>query len=317
MSIRSAKIENFSNKPNFSLFKFRECRQFGKKSYLCTTVVFMYNLATNSNKRETFMKYFSFCILGALLLASCATNRRAAYLQEARADQPVPIEQDYQIRIKPLDRLTVTVNSKNPELAAPFNAASSYNSLSNNPNYTSTTSALQILTVDKEGRIQLPIIGEVDCSGLTRDELAKKIEEDIRAKKMVNDPIVVVQFADVKFSVLGEVARPGQFSITKDRISLFDALAMAGDLTIFGQRDNVALIREENGQRTIHYFDLKDPQILASPYFYLQQDDVIYVTPNKYKAQSGEINQNRSFYLSIISTVVSVATLIVTITKIK
>lgn len=264
------------------------------------------------------MKRFWFCILGTILLASCATNKRAAYLQQAQADLPVPIEQDYQIRIKPLDRLTITVNSKDPELAAPFNAASSFNSLSNNPTYSSSSNGtLQILTVDKEGRIQLPIIGEVDCNGLTRNELAKKIEDDIRQKQMVNDPIVVVQFADVKFSVLGEVAHPGQFSITKDRISLFDALAMAGDLTIYGQRDNVALIREEKGQRTIHYFDLKDPNILTSPYFYLQQDDVIYVTPNKYKAQSGEINQNRSFYLSIISTVVSVATLIVTITKIK
>jgi len=174
---------------------------------------------------------------------------------------------------------------------------------------------LQILTVDKEGRIQLPIIGEIECSGLTRNELAEKIATTIRKNGMVNDPIVVVQFADVRFSVLGEVARPGQFAITKDRISLFDALAMAGDLTIFGQRENVALIREENGQRTIHYFDLKDPNILTSPYFYLQQDDVVYVTPNKYKAQAGEINQNRSFYISLVSVAVSVATLLVTITK--
>ena len=109
--------------------------------------------------------------------------------------------------------------------------------------------------------------------------------------------------------------RPGQFSITKDRISLFDALAMAGDLTIYGQRENVALIREENGMRTVHYFDLKNPDILTSPYFYLQQDDVVYVTPNKYKAQAGEINQNRSFYISLVSVAVSVATLLVTITR--
>ena len=146
-------------------------------------------------------------------------------------------------------------------------------------------------------------------------ELAKKIENTIRENGMVHDPIVIIQFADVKFSVLGEVARPGQFSITKDRISLFDALAMAGDLTIYGQRENVALIREENGMRTVHYFDLKNPDILTSPYFYLQQDDVVYVTPNKYKAQAGEINQNRSFYISLVSVAVSVATLLVTITR--
>ena len=262
------------------------------------------------------MKHLWIFILGALLLASCATNKRAAYIQQVQTDIPTAIEQDYQIRIKPLDRLTVTINSKDPELAAPFNAASSYNSLNGLSSYSSSSNGnLQILTVDKEGKIQLPIIGEIDCDGLTRNELAKKIENTIRENGMVHDPIVIIQFADVKFSVLGEVARPGQFSITKDRISLFDALAMAGDLTIYGQRENVALIREENGMRTVHYFDLKNPDILTSPYFYLQQDDVVYVTPNKYKAQAGEINQNRSFYISLVSVAVSVATLLVTITR--
>ena len=262
------------------------------------------------------MKHLGIFILGALLLASCATNKRAAYIQQVQTDIPTAIEQDYQIRIKPLDRLTVTINSKDPELAAPFNAASSYNSLNGLSTYSSSSNGnLQILTVDKEGKIQLPIIGEIDCDGLTRNELAKKIENTIRENGMVHDPIVIIQFADVKFSVLGEVARPGQFSITKDRISLFDALAMAGDLTIYGQRENVALIREENGMRTVHYFDLKNPDILASPYFYLQQDDVVYVTPNKYKAQAGEINQNRSFYISLVSVAVSVAKLLVTITR--
>ena len=262
------------------------------------------------------MKHLGIFILGALLLASCATNKRAAYIQQVQTDIPTAIEQDYQIRIKPLDRLTVTINSKDPELAAPFNAASSYNSLNGLSSYSSSSNGnLQILTVDKEGKIHLPIIGEIDCYGLTRNELAKKIENTIRENGMVHDPIVIIQFADVKFSVLGEVARPGQFSITKDRISLFDALAMAGDLTIYGQRENVALIREENGMRTVHYFDLKNPDILTSPYFYLQQDDVVYVTPNKYKAQAGEINQNRSFYISLVSVAVSVATLLVTITR--
>ena len=262
------------------------------------------------------MKHLGIFILGALLLASCATNKRAAYIQQVQTDIPTAIEQDYQIRIKPLDRLTVTINSKDPELAAPFNAASSYNSLNGLSSYSSSSNGnLQILTVDKEGKIQLPIIGEIDCDGLTRNELAKKIENTIRENGMVHDPIVIIQFADVKFSVLGEVARPGQFSITKDRISLFDALAMAGDLTIYGQRENVALIREENGMRTVHYFDLKNPDILTSPYFYLQQDDVVYVTPNKYQAQAGEINQNRSFYISLVSVAVSVATLLVTITR--
>lgn len=262
------------------------------------------------------MKHLGLFILGALLLASCASNKRAAYLQQAQADFPTPIEQDYQIRIKPLDRLTVTINSKDPELAAPFNAASSYNSLSG-LSYSGSTSNgnLQILTVDKEGRIQLPIIGEIECDGLTRNELAKKIANTIRENGMVHDPIVIVQFADVKFSVLGEVTRPGQFAITKDRISLFDALAMAGDLTIYGIRTDVAVAREVDGVRTIEYLDLTSKELFNSPAFYIQQNDVIYVKPNKYKAQAGEISQNRNFYLSLVGTAISVATLIITLTK--
>ena len=262
------------------------------------------------------MKHLGIFILGALLLASCATNKRAAYIQQVQTDIPTAIEQDYQIRIKPLDRLTVTINSKDPELAAPFNAASSYNSLNGLSSYSSSSNGnLQILTVDKEGKIQLPIIGEIDCDGLTRNELAKKIENTIRENGMVHDPIVIIQFADVKFSVLGEVARPGQFSITKDRISLFDALAMAGDLTIYGIRTDVAVAREVNGVRTIEYLDLTSTDIFNSPAFYLQQNDVVYVKPNKYKAQTGEISQNRNFYLSLVGTAISVATLIVTLTK--
>ena len=264
------------------------------------------------------MKHLGIFILGALLLASCATNKRAAYIQQVQTDIPTAIEQDYQIRIKPLDRLTVTINSKDPELAAPFNAASSYNSLNGLSTYSSSSNGnLQILTVDKEGKIQLPIIGEIDCDGLTRNELAKKIENTIRENGMVHDPIVIIQFADVKFSVLGEVARPGQFSITKDRISLFDALAMAGDLTIYGQRENVALIREENGMRTVHYFDLKTRTSSRRPTSTCNRTTSSMSRRTNTKAQAGEINQNRTFYLSIVSTVVSVATLIVTITKIK
>mgnify|MGYP000774258756 FL=1 len=262
------------------------------------------------------MKHLGIFILGALLLASCATNKRAAYIQQVQTDIPTAIEQDYQIRIKPLDRLTVTINSKDPELAAPFNAASSYNSLNGLSSYSSSSNGnLQILTVDKEGKIQLPIIGEIDCDGLTRNELAKKIENTIRENGMVHDPIVIIQFADVKFSVLGEVARPGQFSITKDRISLFDALAMAGDLTIYGIRTDVAVAREVNGVRTIEYLDLTSKDLFNSPAFYIQQNDVIYVKPNKYKAQAGEISQNRNFYLSLVGTAISVATLIITLTK--
>lgn len=255
-------------------------------------------------------------VLTALLVTSCASQKRAWYLQDAQPFTPEQIAENGQIRIKPLDRLTIVVNSKDPELAVPFNSSSSLSSLTGATNYGSATNqSLQIRTVDENGQLEMPVIGKIECKGKTRSELAQAIADKIVEGGYINDPTVNVQFADMKISVIGEVARPGHYDVTRDKLSIFDALAMAGDLTIYGQRENVALIREENGMRTVHYFDLKNPDILTSPYFYLQQDDVVYVTPNKYKAQAGEINQNRSFYISLVSVAVSVATLLVTITR--
>ena len=255
-------------------------------------------------------------VILALLVSSCASQKRAWYLQDANPFTPEEIAESGQIRIKPLDRLTVVVNSKDPELAVPFNSSTSLSSVTGVASYSSATNqSLQIRTVDENGMLDMPVIGKIDCKGKTRSELAQAIADKIVEGGYINDPSVNVQFADMKISVIGEVARPGHYDVTRDKISIFDALAMAGDLTIYGQRENVALIREENGMRTVHYFDLKNPDILTSPYFYLQQDDVVYVTPNKYKAQAGEINQNRSFYISLVSVAVSVATLLVTITR--
>lgn len=264
------------------------------------------------------MKHFRLLVpaILALLVSSCASQKRAWYLQDANPFTPEQIAESGQIRIKPLDRLTIVVNSKDPELAVPFNSSTSLSSVTGVASYSSATNqSLQIRTVDENGMLDMPVIGKIDCKGKTRSELAQLIADKIVEGGYINDPSVNVQFADMKISVVGEVARPGQYDVTRDKISIFDALAMAGDLTIYGQRENVALIREENGMRTVHYFDLKKPDILASPYFYLQQDDVVYVTPNKYKAQAGEINQNRSFYISLVSVAVSVATLLVTITR--
>lgn len=257
-----------------------------------------------------------FAAVTALILASCSAQKRVWYLQDAEPSTPEQIAQLGQIRIQPLDRLTIVVNSKDPELAVPFNTSTSYNSLSGIPTAsTSGTQSLQIRTVDEEGMLEMPLIGKVECKGKTRSELSEAIAAKIREDGYINDPTVNVQFADMKISVVGEVARPGEYQIKTDRISLFDALAMAGDITVYGIRTEVAVIREQNGVRTIEYIDLTSKEAFASPMFYLQQNDVVYVKPNKYKAQAGEISQNRNFYLSLVGTAISVATLIVTLTK--
>lgn len=255
-------------------------------------------------------------LLAAALLASCAAEKRVWYLQDAQSGVPEKILQDGQIRIKPLDRLTVVVNSRNPELAVPFNAWTSYSSLSaSGTSSVSGQSSLQILTVDENGILPMPVIGDVEAAGKTRNELAREIAGKIAAEGYINDPKVNIEFADMKISVTGEVASPGTYNITRDRITIFDALAMAGDMTVYGIRDEVIVEREVNGVRTFETLDLTSTKVFESPAFYLQQNDIVYVKPNKYKAQAGSISQNRSFYLSLVGTAISVATLIVTLTK--
>ncbi|WP_418983009.1 polysaccharide biosynthesis/export family protein [Alistipes sp.] len=258
---------------------------------------------------------FTAALVTILLLASCSAQKRAWYIQDAQPFTPEQIVQNGQIRIKPLDRITVVVSSKTPELAVPFNAWSSYNSVSGTPSQASGPQSLQILTVDENGMLGMPLIGQVEAAGKTRGELARAIADKIIAEGYFNDPAVNVEFADMKISIIGEVTRPGYYDLTRDKISIFDALALAGDITVFGLRNEVTVTREVDGVRTVEVIDLTSREAFDSPAFYLQQNDVVYVKPNKYKAQTGEISQNRNFYLSLAATAISVATLIVTLTK--
>ena len=252
----------------------------------------------------------------AVLLVGCNASKRIIY-DFNKEESVKAMLADGQIRIKPLDRLTVVVSSQNPELAAPFNAPTSYNSLSHNPLGAASTNGLQSLqvrTVAEDGTMEFPLIGKVDCKGKTRKELSDEIAKKIIEGGYISDAIVNIQFADMKFFVLGEVARPGQFDITRDKITVLEALAMAGDMTIYGNRANVAVIRR-NGEKEYEVFELNflEGNQMTSPAFYLQQGDVIYVQPNKYKAATSEINQNRTFWLSIVSTLITATSLVLTI----
>ena len=262
------------------------------------------------------MKKYGYIAFVLCVLAGCASQKQISYLQDVPDDYRQKITQDYDLRIHPDDLLSIMVNSKDPELAVPFNSATSYNSLTGtNISGAANSQALQMRTVDENGMLEMPVIGKIECKGKTRSELAQAIAEKIIDGGYINDPTVNVQFADMKISVIGEVARPGHYDVTRDKVSIFDALAMAGDMTVYGVRSEVAVTREVDGVRTIEYLDLTSTDIFNSPAFYLQQNDVVYVKPNKYKAQTGEISQNRNFYLSLVGTAISVATLIVTLTK--
>ncbi|MBR1962096.1 MAG: polysaccharide biosynthesis/export family protein [Alistipes sp.] len=255
-------------------------------------------------------------ILLAALLVGCNASKRIVY--DFNKDEAVKsVIGDGLIRIKPYDRLTVIVSSQNPELASPFNAPSSFHSVSPNPLMSSSVNgvqSLQIRTVDENGFLEMPIIGKVNCNGKTRNELAADIAKRIIDGGYISDAFVNIQFADMKIFVLGEVTRPGQFDITRDKVTVLEALAMAGDMTIYGNRANVAVIRRV-GEKNYEVYELNflEGDQMSSPAFFLQQGDVVYVQPNKYKAATAEINQNRTFWLSIVSTLITATSLVLTI----
>jgi polysaccharide export outer membrane protein len=257
---------------------------------------------------------FVYLFLFAGLLVSCGSPKNVVYLQDVEPLKQQSIEHPYEMIIHQDDLLAIMVNSKDPELAMPFNmpmVSYQLGSLS-----TPQQRVLGYL-VDKEGNIDFPILGKLKVSGLTRMQLTGLIKNRLISEDLIKDPIITVQFLNFKVSVMGEVSRPGSFTINSDRVTLLEALSMAGDLTIYGKRDRVAVIREVGDKRTILFHDLRSADVFESPCYYLQQNDIVYVEPNKARAGQSEINQNNSVgvWLSAISILTSVIALIVNLSK--
>ncbi|HIX23008.1 MAG TPA: polysaccharide biosynthesis/export family protein [Candidatus Parabacteroides faecavium] len=249
-----------------------------------------------------------------ILFSACNSTKEVVYLQDVVPLKQQDIERKYEVFIHEDDLLSIMVNSKDPELALPFNMPLvTYQIGSESPGQQRVLGYL----VDTNGDIDFPILGKIHVAGLSRLELRDLIKEKLISGDYIKDPVVTVQFLNYKVSVMGEVARPGSFTITGDRITLLEALSMAGDLTIYGRRDRVAVIREENGKRTILFHDLRSSEIFTSPCYYLQQNDIVYVEPNKAKAGQRDINQNNSVsvWLSAVSVLAAVASLLVTVFK--
>ena len=266
------------------------------------------------------MKIHSLLIIGlcALLLSGCSSYKKVPYLQDADAvnilQQELPM---YDAKIMPKDLLTITVNTSDPEAAAPFNLT--VQTASNAANFGSLNrqTMLQQYLVSNEGTIDFPVLGSLQVSGLTKSEAENLIREKLGAY-LKETPIVTVRMTNYKISVLGEVAKPGMFTINNEKVNIFEALALAGDLTIWGMRDNVKLIREDaEGQREIIDLNLNKADIVTSPYYYLQQNDILYVTPNKTKAKSSDVGQSTSLWLSGTSIFVSLINILVTFLVLK
>ena len=258
--------------------------------------------------------YMLMCVV--VLCTSCASSKKVVYLQDVVPLKQQDIEQKYEVYVHNDDLLAIMVNSKNPELALPFNMPMVTYQLGSGSTGSGGQRMLGYL-VDSNGDIDFPILGKLHVAGLTRMQLTEMIKQRLIDEDLIKDPIVTVQFLNYKVSVMGEVNAPGSFNISGDRITLLEALSRAGDLTIYGRRDRVAVIREKDGKRTILMHDLRSSDIFNSPCYYLQQNDIVYVEPNRAKAEQTDINQNKtlSVWFGAISVLVSIASLIVTLTK--
>ncbi len=256
-------------------------------------------------------------ILLLFLVVSCQSYKKVPYMQDANVVNEVTQHEGlYDAKIMPKDLLTIVVSCTSPELAAPFNlTVASPSNLSTSTTLTTTQPVLQPYLVDNEGMISFPVLGELKLGGLTKKEAERMIVDKLKPY-ITETPIVTVRMVNYKISVIGEVTRPGTFTISNEKVNLLEALAMAGDMTVYGLRDNVRLIREDsNGKQQIITLDLNKAETILSPYYWLQQNDIIYVTPNKAKARNSDIGNSTSLWFSATSILVSLASLLFNILK--
>ena len=269
-----------------------------------------------SMKLSRLMLYACLPVL-LLATASCSTYKKINYLQDVVPDKAERIAINKGILIQPKDMISIVVSSRNPELALMFNLpVISYQAGSEVVSGQGTQRLLGYV-VDNDGNIDFPVLGLIKAAGMTRWELANEIKSMIIEQNYIKDPVVTVEFMNFKISVMGEVRAPGTYTIEGDKITLLQALSLAKDLTIFGRRDNVSVIREQDGERVIYQVDLRSVSLFESPAYYLQQNDIVYVEPNKVRAGQSTINENNvksvSLWVSVGSFLTSLAVLIVNI----
>ena len=232
------------------------------------------------------------CLLAIIIFSSCASRKDFVYLQDMDELQEYPMVQKYEAIIHRDDRLSIIVNSKNPELSLPFNMSGSRSysveadgSISNNEVGVLSDEKEKGYLVDINGNIDFPVLGQLHVEGLTRRQLTELIKKRLINEELLKDPMVTVNFLNFKFSVLGEVGHVGTFEVKGDRITLLEALAMAGDLTPPYPVWTVSPSSANMGnKRRILFHDIRSKDIFTSPYYYLQQNDIVYVEPTNMKA---------------------------------
>ena len=251
-------------------------------------------------------------LLAAVLtagLASCSTSKSALpYFADITAIESGSFDAgEYSVTIKPDDELLITVTSTAPEATALYNLPLA-NPATANEMFKTTSPQQQTYIVNSQGDINFPVLGTIHVEGMTVEQLQKFLTDKISAD--VQDPMVMVSMVNFRVVVAGEVQQPQSIQVTRNRYSILDALSDAGDLTEFGERENILLVREEDGKRKYVHLNLNSSETLQSPYFFLKQNDYIYVSPNKIRQDNSKYNQNNAFKLSVTSTIVSAASVI-------
>ena len=252
----------------------------------------------------------------ATLLVGCTTTQKVTYFQDAKAGDSKNITTLInKIKMQPGDKLSIIVHSKDAELASPYNLYTRAQGGASGAVGGGGNSSHSLYTIDSYGYIDFPGLGKLNIEGKTREEVAEYIKSEIISRKLILDAVVIVEYGNLEFTALGEVKKPGKHKIEKDLITIVDAIAIAGDLDIKGERNNVTVLRQDGDAQKIYEIDLTSTENLySSPAYYIQQNDVVYVKPNNKRAGESTINGNTlrstSFWMSLASFVMALTTFI-------
>lgn len=262
----------------------------------------------------------SLLLLGTVILSSCGSSKEVVYFQDMQPGQTeITMSPMQVITVQPEDKISIIVNSRDPQLTDLFNlpyvSRQLGQSLRTTGLSTGTNNGISGYTVDANGNIDFPVLGKVHVAGMKREEIAEHIKNELVTKNLVKDPVVTVEFMNLCVSVMGEVNNPGRFAIDRDRLTILDALSMAGDLTIYGNRQKVLVLRQEDGQQRVYGINLTSGEhVYTSSVYYLQQNDVVYVEPNSVRSRQSTVNGNNvrstSFWISLASLLTSIGILI-------
>lgn len=252
-------------------------------------------------------------LLVLLVMASCSTTKNISYFQDANEPDSTVSVPSPEIRLRPEDKISIIVNCNDIELTNLFNLPYISQRIGQTTEASNTSNGIAGYIVDKNGNIDFPVIGSIHIAGLTRDEVAALVKSELVSRDLAKDPVVTVEYMNLRIDVMGEVTKPGSYTITRDKVTILDAISMAGDLTILGRRDNVRVLRADStGTLYTYPVDLRSLEnVKSSPVYYLHQNDVVYVEPNPKKARESTVNGNSvmqaSFWISVCSLLASVA----------